>query len=85
MIVANLDIKAWGNSLGVRLPAAIAREARLREHQRVQLTVDDLGQIIIKPLVDAPLSLEQRLASFDPARHGGEAMQTSGTVGAEKW
>ena len=85
MIVANLDIKAWGNSLGVRLPAAIAREAHLREHQRVQLTVDELGQIIIKPLLDAPLTLEQRLASFDPARHGGEAMQTAGTVGAENW
>lgn len=27
---AILDIRRWGNNLGVRLPAAIAREAHLR-------------------------------------------------------
>ena len=25
-----LDIKQWGNNLGVRLPAAVAREAHLK-------------------------------------------------------
>lgn len=29
MTEVTLDIKKWGNSLGVRLPAAIAREANL--------------------------------------------------------
>ncbi|MDD2721770.1 MAG: AbrB/MazE/SpoVT family DNA-binding domain-containing protein [Gallionella sp.] len=85
MTVATLDIKAWGNNLGVRLPVAIAREAHLREHQRVQLTVDELGRIVITPIVNEALNLEQRLESFDPARHGGEAMQASQNLGAEKW
>lgn len=84
MATATLDIKAWGNNLGVRLPAAIAREAHLREHQRVQLTVDEQGKIIITPLPEATMTLAQRLACFDPARHGGEAMQ-SGQLGAEVW
>ncbi len=46
-----LDIKQWGNNLGVRLPAAIAREAHLHAHQRVRLSVAD-GHIIITPVVD---------------------------------
>lgn len=79
-----LDIKQWGNNLGVRLPAAIAREAHLHVHQRVQISVND-GLITIKPIQDVPLSLEQRLASFDPARHGGEAMSTAQRLGAEQW
>ena len=79
-----LDIKKWGNNLGVRLPAAIVREAHLTADQRVQLTVAD-GQIIITPVFDQPLSLEQRLAKFDPVRHGGEAMATGQRLGAEKW
>jgi antitoxin MazE len=33
------DIRRWGNSLGVRLPAAIAREAGLRDSQTVELEV----------------------------------------------
>lgn len=79
-----LDIKQWGNNLGVRLPAAIAREAHLHVHQRVRISVEE-GLITIAPVQDVPLTLEQRLAVFDPARHGGEAMQTSVSVGAEKW
>lgn len=79
-----LDIKRWGNNLGVRLPAAIAREADLHAHQRVKLSVID-GQIIISPVADEPLTLEQRLAQFDPERHSGEVMQTAQNLGAEQW
>ena len=32
-----LDIKQWGNNLGVRLPLAIVREAHLKAHQSVRL------------------------------------------------
>lgn len=79
-----LDIKQWGNNLGVRLPAAIAREAHVHADQQVKLTVAD-GRIIITPVQDKPLTLEQRLAQFDPARHGGEAMTPAQRLGAEKW
>jgi len=77
-----LDIKQWGNSLGVRLPASVAREAHLRIDQRVRISVES-GQVIITPVIDAPLTLEQRLARFDPARHGGEVM-ASQAIGAER-
>lgn len=79
-----LDIKQWGNNLGVRLPAAIAREAHLHVHQRVRISVAE-GLITIAPVTDVDLTLAQRVASFDPARHVGEVMQTSANVGAEKW
>ena len=79
-----LDIKQWGNNLGVRLPATIARAARLSVHQRVRLSVQE-GQVVITPLDAAPLTLTQRLALFDPERHGGEAMATQSTLGAERW
>lgn len=83
MAEALLDIKHWGNNLGVRLPAAVARAAKLHVDQRVRIEVEG-GRVVITPLLDEPLSLEQRLARFDPARHGGEAMAT-GALGAERW
>ncbi|MGC2457265.1 MAG: AbrB/MazE/SpoVT family DNA-binding domain-containing protein [Gallionellaceae bacterium] len=83
MTAAVLDIKQWGNNLGVRLPSAIAREAHLHVHQRVRISVEG-GQVVITPVMDAPLTLEQRLALFDPTRHGGEVM-ASQPVGAERW
>lgn len=84
MAEAILDIKTWGNNLGVRLPAAIARAAHLHVNQRVKLSVVD-GQVIIAPVVSEPLTLEERLANFDSVRHGGEVMATSQRLGAEQW
>lgn len=79
-----LDIKQWGNNLGVRLPAAVARKAHLHADQRVRISVED-GQVVITPLGEVHLTLEQRIAGFDPARHGGEAMAVSKDIGAERW
>ena len=83
MAEAILDIKHWGNNLGVRLPAIVAHAAHLHADQRVRVSVED-GRVIITPLSDAMLTLEQRLARFDPDRHGGEVMDGE-RVGAERW
>lgn len=84
MAEAVLDIKKWGNSLGVRLPAAVAREAQLRVDQRVRVSVEG-DQVVITPIDDSRLTLEQRLAAYDPKRHGGEQMATTRVLGAERW
>ena len=84
MAEAVLDIKQWGNNLGVRLPAAIARAAHLYADQRVRVTVEG-DQVIITPVISAPLTLEQRVAQYDPERHGGEEMIAAQTLGAERW
>ncbi len=84
MVEVELDIKQWGNNLGVRLPAIIARESHISAHQRVRISVVN-GEIIIKPVADSALTLAQRLELFDPAQHGGEVMVVSQTLGAENW
>lgn len=83
MSEATLDIKRWGNSLGVRLPAAVAREAGLGADQRVRLSVEN-GRVVIEALFPAQETLASRIARFDPALHGGEAM-ASPPVGAERF
>ena len=83
MTVAILNIKRWGNSLGVRLPVAVTSEAHLLLDQRVRVEVED-GHVIITPITDIPMTLEQRLEHFDPVRHGGEVMATK-AIGAEQW
>ena len=84
MAEAILNIKHWGNSLGVRLPAAVAREAHLCEDQQVRVTVEE-GKVIISPIQDATLTLKQRLERYKPEHHGGEVMQGTEKLGAEKW
>ena len=58
------------------------------ESWRSRLTAHDLIErelVLIVEVADAPRILEQRLARFDPARHGGEVMATDEPLGAEKW
>lgn len=84
MTEAVLDIKQWGNNLGVRLPAAVAREAHLHVDQRVRVSVEG-DQVVITPVNATRFTLEQRLDTYDPKRHGGEQISTKQTMGAERW
>lgn len=79
----DLHLRKWGNSLAVRLPAAVAREAGLRLDQRVRLEVEH-DCVVIRPLASDEPTLEERLERFEPVRHGGEAIADS-PVGVERW
>lgn len=71
--IASLTVQQWGNSLAVRIPAAVARSARFVVGQPVELSVGENG-VLVKPAGAPKLTLAQKLAAFDPTRHSGEAM-----------
>lgn len=71
MTKAVLKLKQCGNNLGVRLPTAVVRELHLHVGQRVRVSAKD-NKVVIMPIIDSQPTLEQRLAAFDPVRHGGE-------------
>ncbi len=70
-----LTVQRWGNSLAVRIPAAVARSARFAVGVPVELSLQGRS-VLLSAVGPAELSLEQKLSAFDPARHGGEAMAT---------
>lgn len=79
---AKLTVQKWGNSLAVRIPAAIARSAHFHLGTLVELDAHD-GSIVVKATGQRKLTLNERLASFDPKIHGGEAMPVK-PIGLEK-
>lgn len=78
---ATLTLQQWGNSLAVRIPAAVARSARFKVGQPVEVSAQD-SNVLVKAVGEPRLTLAQKLAAFDPSRHGGEVMVT-GRVGNE--
>jgi antitoxin MazE len=78
---ATLTVQQWGNSLAVRIPAAVARTARFRVGQSVEVSAQD-SNVLVRSIGEPKLTLEQKLAAFDPLLHGGEVMAT-GPVGKE--
>ncbi|WP_018937914.1 MULTISPECIES: AbrB/MazE/SpoVT family DNA-binding domain-containing protein [unclassified Thioalkalivibrio] len=83
MAETRLKIKRWGNNLGVRLPAAIARAAHLEADQPVIVSVEG-NQIVIRPETSQSMTLDERLEAFDPDIHGGEVMRTD-AIGNKRW
>lgn len=70
---STLRVQQWGNSLAIRVPAALAREARLTLGQPVRLALKE-GVIVVQAVGEPELTLAQRLARFDANVHGGEMM-----------
>ena len=78
---ATLTIQQWGNSLAVRIPASVARSVGFSKGQPAALSVKD-SAVLVKKTGEPRLTLSRKLALFDPAQHGGEAMTTT-RVGRE--
>jgi antitoxin MazE len=74
--IAILTVQQWGNSLAVRIPAAVARSVRFKVGQPVEISVQD-SSVLVKPVGELKLTLAQKLAAYDPTLHGGEVMATS--------
>ncbi|WP_084084828.1 AbrB/MazE/SpoVT family DNA-binding domain-containing protein [Cupriavidus sp. USMAA2-4] len=70
---ATVKLQKWGNGLAVRIPASVARAAHFTEGLPVEVSADAAG-LTIRPAGTFRPTLAEKLALFDPARHGGEAM-----------
>ena len=78
------QIDKWGNSLAVRIPAALAREIAAEKGQEVSVDVEN-GRLVITPLPKRPTySLDDILKGFDEDEPQREA-EWGPPVGDEVW
>ncbi len=78
---ATLTVQQWGNSLAVRIPSAVAKSAGFKLGQPVKVSAQR-SKVLVTAVGTPKLTLAQKLAAFDPARHSGETMATT-SVGRE--
>ena len=45
----NIQVSKWGNSLALRIPAAIIKEIHLKDGDRVDVTLSSDGALVIRP------------------------------------
>jgi antitoxin MazE len=76
------QIARWGNSLGLRLPKALASEARIGEGDTVEVSVKD-GTIIVRPALPA-YSLHELVSKITPRNRHGET-DWGKPAGHEQW
>jgi antitoxin MazE len=73
---ATLTLQRWGNSLAVRIPSSIAKAVGFKVGQPVEISAQE-SAVLVAAVGEPRLTLKQKLARFDPERHGGEAMATN--------
>lgn len=54
-------IQRWGNSLGLRIPKAVAQDAHIQEGTTVDLRIED-SRLVIRPIRSDAHSLSDLLA-----------------------
>jgi antitoxin MazE len=72
---ATLRLQRWGDSLAIRIPPSVARSAGFKVGQSVEVSAHR-SAVRVAAVEETRLTLEQKLARFDPHRHGGEVMTT---------
>lgn len=75
-------IAKWGNSLGLRLPKAVALEAQVDEGDRVDVSVRN-GAIVIRPSRPT-YSLEKLVVKITPRNRHDES-DWGTPIGHEAW
>ena len=80
-IAVNQVVQEWGNGLGVRITAPIAKAAHFARGLPIKVEVVE-GGVFLRAVGVTKLTLAQKLKAYDPAIHGGEVMAT-GRLGAE--
>jgi antitoxin MazE len=76
-------IAKWGNSLAVRLPQAIAKEARFAEGDRLSLELDAGGSIVLRP-TRRRYTLDQLTSRITAKNRHGET-DWGAPTGKESW
>lgn len=74
-------IKKWGNSLALRIPKSFALNAKLRQNELVDLSIDK-EKIIITPIGEKEYSLDKLLEGVSESNLHGE-FDTGVPVGKE--
>jgi antitoxin MazE len=82
-VLTEQTIQQWGNGLGVRITAGLARAARVARGTPVKVEVVEDG-FFVRITGKSKLTLAQKLKAFDPQVHGGEVMVSS-SRGAEEF
>lgn len=62
-----VTLTKWGNSLGVRIPAAIIKQAHLTSGEELKISVDKKGRLSLSPVSDPQLGWTEALNAIADA------------------
>jgi antitoxin MazE len=78
-----VQVKKWGNSASVRIPAALMTSASLQLDQTVDIRAES-GRLVIEPVVAPVYDLDALVAQMTPETFHDDA-DFGAPIGGEVW
>lgn len=77
------QVKKWGNSASVRIPASVMAATGLRIDQEVEIREDE-GRVVIEPVAGSRYDLDALLETMRPETFP-DTVEFGPPVGEESW
>lgn len=83
--MATVSLKKWGNSIGIRIPAALLREAHLEPGETLEVTVNKDGAILLTPAKSRQESWLEQFNAIADASSRDEIQEFPNQFDQEDW
>lgn len=83
--MSTVILTKWGNSLGIRIPSAITKEAHLTPGEKITITVNKKGAIILMPEKNQQEGWKEKFNAIADAQAEDNLINLSNEFDEKEW
>ena len=83
--MSTVILKKWGNSVGVRIPSSLLKEAHLSIGEPLEIAVNDKGHLTLVPVHDKQHGWEERFNTIADESGADETVCIENDFDDEEW
>jgi antitoxin component of MazEF toxin-antitoxin module len=84
-IMSTVALKKWGNSVGVRIPSALLKEAHLESGEILEISIIDNGSILLTPAGNNQKGWLEQFNAVAKATQQEETIDLNNQFDEEDW
>lgn len=83
--MSTVSLRKWGNSVGVRIPSTLLKEAHLEPGEVVEITVNEEGAILLTPSKNKQEGWLEKFNAIADSAQEGELVDISNQFDEDDW
>ncbi len=83
--MSTVSLKKWGNSVGVRIPSTLLKDAHLEPGEVMEITVNEDGAILLTPSKRKQEGWMEKFNAIADAEQEGEVIDLSNQFDEDDW
>ena len=83
--MSEVILNQWGNSLGLRVPAALAKQVKAYVGERFKVTVTGKGELLFSPVDDVRKGWLNALNTVADAEHDQDLLDIQNDFDQDEW